>query len=87
MSGIGPVPFLCLSKDPISVKGWQYNWEIVHNRDIFAVREGEWKMKPKIYVTYPIQAEVEAFLSEHCDIRQWQGDGRVPRERRIIYWW
>ncbi|MCG7336869.1 D-glycerate dehydrogenase [Sporosarcina sp. ACRSM] len=37
-------------------------------------------MKPKIYVTYPIQAEVEAFLREHCDIRQWQGDGRVPRE-------
>lgn len=47
---------------------------------IFIERVGEWKLKPKVYVTYPIQAEVVEYLREYCEIRQWQGDGRVPRE-------
>lgn len=37
-------------------------------------------MKPKVYATYPIATEVEAFMSEHCDIRIWDGEGRVPQE-------
>lgn len=37
-------------------------------------------MKPKVYVTYPISKEVEAFMGEHCDLRVWDGEGRVPRE-------
>lgn len=37
-------------------------------------------VKPKIYITYPIGQEVEAFLREHCELRIWEGEGRVPRE-------
>ena len=47
---------------------------------IYIGRVVEWKVKPIVYVTYPIQEEVEKYLREHCAIRQWQGDGRVPRE-------
>jgi glyoxylate/hydroxypyruvate/2-ketogluconate reductase len=31
--------------------------------------------KPKIFVARPIPAEVEDFLAEHCEVRQWQGPG------------
>ena len=37
-------------------------------------------MKPKVYVTYPISQDVEAFLVKHCDVQIWSGSGRVPRE-------
>lgn len=37
-------------------------------------------MKPKVYVTYPISQDIEAFLVEHCDVQTWSGSGRVPRE-------
>lgn len=37
-------------------------------------------MKPKVYATYPISQEVEAFMAEYCDIRIWNGKGRVPHE-------
>lgn len=37
-------------------------------------------MKPKVYVTYAISEEVEAFLGEHCDVHVWRGGGRVPND-------
>ncbi|MCZ2260210.1 2-hydroxyacid dehydrogenase [Sporosarcina sp. G11-34] len=37
-------------------------------------------MKPKVYVTYPISNEVEAFLSKSCDVQKWEGDGEIPRD-------
>lgn len=37
-------------------------------------------MKPKIYVTYPIGKEVKAYLAEHCEIRQWDGQRAVPED-------
>lgn len=37
-------------------------------------------MKPNIYVTYPISNEVEAYLSQHCTLRKWEGKGMIPRE-------
>lgn len=37
-------------------------------------------MKPKVYMTYPASEEVEQFLAEHCEIRKWEGQGRVPEE-------
>ena len=37
-------------------------------------------MKPKLYSTYSLPEQVKKFLEEHCDIRQWEGDGRVPRD-------
>ena len=37
-------------------------------------------MKPKVYITYPITKQVEEFISEHCTIRKWEGDGRIPKD-------
>ena len=37
-------------------------------------------MKPKVYATYPILEQVEKIMAEYCDIRQWQGNGRIPRD-------
>ncbi|KXH78796.1 D-glycerate dehydrogenase [Sporosarcina sp. HYO08] len=37
-------------------------------------------MKHKIYATYPLTEEVKHFLEEHCKIKQWGGEGRIPRE-------
>lgn len=37
-------------------------------------------MKPKIYSTYAMPEDVKEFMAEYCDIRQWQGDGRIPRD-------
>lgn len=40
-------------------------------------------MKPKVFITTPIPKQVEAYLSEHCDYRKWQGNGPVPREQLL----
>lgn len=37
-------------------------------------------MKPKIFTTLPINNEVESYLKEYCDIRQWKGEGPVTRQ-------
>lgn len=37
-------------------------------------------MKPVVYLTYPVTEQVEEFISEHCTIRKWEGDGRIPEE-------
>lgn len=37
-------------------------------------------MKPKVYITYPIKKQVEDFIAEHCTIRKWEGDGRIPQD-------
>ncbi|MHA6260244.1 2-hydroxyacid dehydrogenase [Sporosarcina sp. CAU 1771] len=37
-------------------------------------------MKQIVYVTYPISKDVEVFLSEHCVVRKWEGNGMIPRE-------
>lgn len=37
-------------------------------------------MKPKIYSTYAIPKQVMDFLAQYCGVRQWQGDGRTPRD-------
>ncbi len=40
-------------------------------------------MKPKVYVTLPIAKEVEQFLAEHCDVREWKGEGAIRRDRLL----
>lgn len=37
-------------------------------------------MKPTVYVTYPISNEVDNYLSQHCTLRKWEGNGEIPRE-------
>jgi len=37
-------------------------------------------MKPKVYVARPIPPEVEAFLSERCEVRKWAGPGPLGYE-------
>lgn len=37
-------------------------------------------MKPKVYVTLPIEAEIEAYISKYCDIRKWEGKDPITRE-------
>jgi len=37
-------------------------------------------VKPKVYSTYFIPEHVKEFMAEYCDIRQWEGDGRIPRD-------
>lgn len=40
-------------------------------------------MKPKVYITLPIEAEVEEYIVEHCNIRKWEGDDPITRERLL----
>lgn len=35
-------------------------------------------MKPKVYIARTISKEVEEYISEHCDYRKWEGDGKIP---------
>lgn len=37
-------------------------------------------MKPKVYSTYSLPEQVKEFMAEYCDIRQWEGEGRTPRD-------
>lgn len=37
-------------------------------------------MKPKVYTTYKLQDEVRELLTEHCEVTEWKGEGRTPRE-------
>ena len=37
-------------------------------------------MKPKVYVTLPIPEDVEKYIAEHCEIRQWKGNKPITRE-------
>ena len=37
-------------------------------------------MKPKVYSTYQIPERVKDFMEEYCEILQWNGDGRIPRD-------
>lgn len=37
-------------------------------------------MKPKVYSTYSIPEHAKEFMEKYCDIREWQGDGRTPRD-------
>lgn len=40
-------------------------------------------MKPKVYVTLPLKKEVEDYLTTYCDVRKWEGEGPIPRERLL----
>ena len=40
-------------------------------------------MKPKVYSTLPIVAEVEAYLAEHCEVRTWQGENPMTRQQLL----
>jgi len=40
-------------------------------------------LKPKIYSTLPIEAEVEAYLAEHCEVRTWQGEDPMTRQQLL----
>lgn len=35
-------------------------------------------MKPNVFIAYPITNNVEEFIAQHCEIRKWEGNGRVP---------
>lgn len=37
-------------------------------------------MKPNIYVTLPIPEETRKFLTTYCHVKEWRGDGPIPRE-------
>lgn len=38
-------------------------------------------MKPKVYISRPIPAEVEAYIAEHCEYRKWSGEGPLGYEQ------
>lgn len=40
-------------------------------------------MKPKVYSTLPIDAEVEAYIAKHCEIRKWQGKDPITRQELL----
>ena len=40
-------------------------------------------MKPKVYSTLPLTAEVENYIAEYCDIRKWQGEDPITREKLL----
>lgn len=40
-------------------------------------------MKPKVYVTLPIESEVEEYIAKHCDIRKWEGKDPITRENLL----
>lgn len=37
--------------------------------------------RPKVVIARPIPVEVESYISKHCEIVQWEGDGRITRDR------
>jgi gluconate 2-dehydrogenase len=37
-------------------------------------------MKKKVFLARPVPTEVRQYLEQHCDIIQWQGEGRVSRD-------
>lgn len=37
-------------------------------------------MKHKIYATYSLPEEVKRFLEAHCEVKQWSGEGRIPKD-------
>jgi len=39
------------------------------------------RMRPKVYIAWPIPEEVELFLREHCDCRKWQGEEVIRQEQ------
>ncbi|MBS4209363.1 D-glycerate dehydrogenase [Bacillus sp. FJAT-50079] len=38
-------------------------------------------LKPNVYLTLPVPEEVRKYIAEYCEIREWTGDGPIPRER------
>jgi gluconate 2-dehydrogenase len=37
-------------------------------------------MKKKVYLARPVPNEVREYLEEHCEIIEWQGEGRITRD-------
>ncbi|KRG15463.1 2-hydroxyacid dehydrogenase [Lederbergia galactosidilytica] len=37
-------------------------------------------MKPKIFISQPVPEKVEQYLREHCEVKEWRGEDRIPRE-------
>lgn len=40
-------------------------------------------MKPKIYLTLPVKAEVENYLKKYCIVQKWEGEGPIPRQKLL----
>ncbi|MFD2368717.1 2-hydroxyacid dehydrogenase [Brevibacillus sp. GCM10020057] len=40
-------------------------------------------MKPYVYISTAIPAEVEAYIAEHCEYRKWEGKGPISRSQLL----
>lgn len=37
-------------------------------------------MKPKVFLTYAVPEHVREYIATYCDIREWNGEGKIERE-------
>lgn len=40
-------------------------------------------MKPIVYSTYNMSDNVRSYIEAHCEVRTWDGDGTIPRQRLL----
>lgn len=40
-------------------------------------------MKPKVYITLPIEEEVETYIAKYCEICKWQGETPITRQELL----
>lgn len=44
------------------------------------MKRGRVKMKPTIYISQPVSEKVRQYLNEYCEVKEWRGEDRIPRE-------
>ena len=56
---------------------------IIICKKVVKIEGSQQTVKPKVYVTLPIPEDVEKYIAEHCEIRQWKGNKPITRENLL----